>query len=86
MLNKNEYLKFITSLEAALETDGELCYKRTKEENTTIFNALNKIDSELSGITKVDLQEGYKFQQFFIKEGLDPLTKAIKLELMALAD
>lgn len=55
MLNKNEYLKFIASLEASLEKDGELCYKRTKEENTTIYNALNKVDPAVSGITKVDI-------------------------------
>ena len=86
MLNKNEYLKFVTALEASLEEDGELTYKRTKEESTTIFNALNKVDPDVSGITKVDIQEGYKFQQFFLKEGLNPLTKPIKLELMKLAD
>ena len=51
-----------------------------------MFNALNKIDSDEAGVSKSDLEEGFKFQQFFIKQGLNPLTKEIRVELMVLAD
>ena len=51
-----------------------------------MYNALNNIDQDIQGVTKGDLQEGFKFQQFFIKQGLDPLTREIRAELMVLAD
>lgn len=51
-----------------------------------MYNALNKINPEVSGVTKGDLQEAFKYQQFAIQQGLNPLTKEIKAELMVLAD
>lgn len=54
-LSKSEYRHFIAGLELKVESDGEICYKRTKEDNNTMYNALNKVDPDVSGITKVDI-------------------------------
>ena len=35
-----------------------------------MFNALNKVTPEVQGVSKDDLKEGYKFQNFYIKQGL----------------
>ena len=86
LLNRNEYTAFCDSYAKKFEETGELCYKRTVEENTAMFNALNKIHPDVSGISKGDIREGFMFQQYFIKSGLNPLTKEIRFELMLLAD
>lgn len=82
----SEYKKFDDALKASLQEDGELSYKRTKDESDAMFAALNKITPEVPGVTKADLQEAFKYAQFFIKRGLNPLTAEIKSELIMLAD
>ena len=44
MLNRNEYVSFCDAFAKQYEESGELVYKRTHDENTTMFNALNKIN------------------------------------------
>ena len=55
LLNRNEYVAFCDAYAKHFEETGELCYKRTFEENTAMFNALNKINPDVSGITKGDI-------------------------------
>ena len=37
------------------EENGELCYRKTFDENTTVYNALNKINPDVSGVSKSDI-------------------------------
>ena len=85
LLNRNEYLAFCAASAKRAAEAGELHYQRTKEENTTMFNALDKVTAGVSGVSEDDLREAATFQQLFLRQGLNPLTPEIKALLVELA-
>ena len=85
LLNRKEYFAFCTAYAKRFAEAGELCCERTQDDNATFFDALNKVSPDTAGLSKDDIREGFTFQQFFIKQGLNPLTLEIKAELVELA-
>ena len=84
-MNRNEYLAFCTASAKRAAEAGELHYERTKEENTTMFNALDKVTPGVAGVSEMDLRDAATFQNLFLKQGLNPLTPEIKALLIELA-